>query len=91
MKNYYRFSTSGFANEDHIVSVNIDSQADRTLLAEIKACISDSDGAWIDKYSLRDVQDVFAYRNECRREGVGDNPIGATSITPIADTASYFD
>jgi len=85
MNNYYRFSISGFANCDKVVAVDVNSELDKEHLKRLYDYINDINDAWIDRYSLLDVQNLFAYRNRCRREGVGDNPIGATSITPIAD------
>jgi len=88
MNNYYRFSTRGFANGDRIVSVDINCQADRALLAKLNARISESEDGWIDRYRLREVQDLLASRRA--RQRVGLTCLGTLAIEPIADLEFFL-
>jgi len=80
MKNYYRISYRGFANEDTIISAE---SAESKAIAEklVAKCNNDS-SAWAERITRKEAERITAANRKVYRNGSANycNPAGATEI-----------
>ena len=80
MKNYYRISYRGFANEDIIISAE-SAEAKARAQAEIDKCNNDPN-AWGERITRKEAERITAENRRAYRNGSANanNPAGATQI-----------
>ena len=80
MKNYYRISYRGFANEDIIISAE-SAEAKARAQAEVERCSNDPN-AWAERITRKEAERITAANRKAYRNGSANycNPAGATEI-----------
>lgn len=84
MKNYYRFSQTGFSNEDIIFEVEIEDKSQASKLEKIKNIARSSTDAWIMEITKEEAEFRISENKKIAQNASGQ-PVGARSINSIND------
>jgi hypothetical protein len=85
MKQYYRISPRGFANEDAIISAS--TPAEIEYAESLVAKYTNDPNAWGERITRKEAEQITAANRKAERNGKSNycNPAGATEIVAAAE------